>query len=152
MKGRWTCDSTAAGAGARRSCCSAVDPDRCPWPATGAALQRAGPSDDDHAGRRAAWCGADVVRRHAADDPAVATILTTAHDIHRITVAFSAGRISIAHATAAAARAGPRRLLRHNALMTAAHSAPTSPVPILGSSPPMSTTRARSRCRRTGQR
>ena len=71
-------------------------------------MQRAGPPDDDHAGRRAAWCGADTVHRHAADDPDVATILTTAHDdIHRITVAFSAGRISIAHATAAAARAGP---------------------------------------------
>ena len=47
-----------------------------------------------------------VRRRHAADDPDAATILTTAHDdIHRITVAFSAGSISIAHATAAA-RAG----------------------------------------------
>ena len=45
------------------------------------------------------------MRRHAADGPDVATILTTAHDIHRITVAFSAGSISIAHATAAA-RAG----------------------------------------------
>ena len=43
------------------------------------------------------WCGADAVRRHVADDPDVATILTTAHDIHRI----SAGRISIARATAA---------------------------------------------------
>ena len=40
----------------------AVDPDRCPWSATGAALQRAGPPDDDHAGRRAAWCGADTRR------------------------------------------------------------------------------------------
>ena len=70
--------------------------------ATGAALQRAGPPDDNHAARRAAWCGAGVVRRHAADDPAVATILTTAHDIRRITVPFSAGRISTAHATAAA--------------------------------------------------
>ncbi len=29
---------------------------RCPWSASGAALQRAGPPDDDHAGRRAAWC------------------------------------------------------------------------------------------------
>ena len=75
----------------------AVDADRCPW------LQRAGPPDDDHAGRRAAWCGTDVV--HAADDTAVATILTTAHDIHRISVAFNAGRISTSHATAAAARA-----------------------------------------------
>ena len=66
----------------------AVDANRCPWSATGAALQRAGPP-------------VDAVHRHAADDPAVATILTTAHAIHRITVAFSAGRISIAHATAA---------------------------------------------------
>ena len=50
-------------------------------------------------GRRGA--GTDAERRHAADDPAVATILTTAHDILRITVAFSAGRISIAPRTAA---------------------------------------------------
>ena len=45
------------------------------------------------------------MHRHTADDPAVATILTTAHDIHRITVAFSAGHVSTAHATAAAVRA-----------------------------------------------
>ena len=86
-----------------------------------------------------AWL-ADAVHRHAADDPAVATILTTAHrpescrltvrdDVPResltpataippgpipalepttstrITVAFSAGRISTAHTTAAAPRA-----------------------------------------------
>ena len=47
--------------------------------------------------------GADAVHRHAADDPAGATILTTARDIHRITVAFSAGRIS----------AAPHRRSRH---------------------------------------
>ena len=89
----------------------AVDANRCPWSTTGTPLQRAGPPDDNHAGRRAAWCGADAVHRHAADDPAVATILTTAHDIHRITVAFSAGRISIAHTTAARQLAPfPRRL------------------------------------------
>ena len=86
-----------------------------------------------------AWL-ADAVHRHAADDTAVATILTTAHrpdscrltvrdDLPhetftpgtaippgpipalepktstRITVAFSAGRISTAHTTAATARA-----------------------------------------------
>ena len=72
----------------------AVDANRCPWSATGAASQRAGPPDNDHAGRGAAWPGADAVHRHGADGPAVATILTTAHDIHRITVAFRAGRIS----------------------------------------------------------
>ena len=86
----------------------AVDANRCPWSATGAAWQRAGLPDDDHACRRAAWCGADAMHRHAADDTAVATILTTAHDIHRIIVAFTSGRISTAHDTAAAAR-GPRR-------------------------------------------
>ncbi len=70
-------------------------PIRCPWSATGAASQRAGPPDNDHAGRGAARCGAaDAVHRHAADDPAVATILTTPHDIHRITAPFSSGRIS----------------------------------------------------------
>ena len=91
----------------------AVDANRCPWSATGAALQRAGPPDDDHAGRRAAWCGAaDAVHRHPADDPAVATILTTAHDIHRITVAFSSGRIS--HTTVAFAGAS-LAVLRQNA-------------------------------------
>ncbi len=42
--------------------------------------------------------------QESAGDPAVATILTTAHDITRITVAFTVGRISTAHATAAAAR------------------------------------------------
>jgi len=45
------------------------------------------------------------VHRHAADDTAVATILTTARDIHRIIVAFSAGRISTAHTAAAVAHA-----------------------------------------------
>ena len=70
-------------------------PTRCPWSATGAASQRAGPPDNDHAGRGAATCGAaDPVHRYAADDPAVATILTSAHGIHRITAAFSSGRIS----------------------------------------------------------
>ena len=54
----------------------------------------AGLPDDDHAGRRAAWCAADAVHRHAADDTAIATILTTAHDIHRITPAFSSRRIT----------------------------------------------------------
>ena len=104
---------------------------------------------------------------NAADDPAVATILTTAHrpescrltvrdDLPhetltpgtaippgpipalepttstRITVAFSSGRISTAHTTAAAARANLAALLRQNALMTAAHADPSRPVPILG--------------------
>ena len=131
-----------------------------------------------------AWL-ADAVHRHAADDTAVATILTTAHrttstaatsrklpahrapndlphetliactgpPAHRtaippdtpgpipalepttstrITVAFSAGRISTAHTTAAAARANLAVLLRQNALMTAAHADPSRPVPILG--------------------
>ena len=107
------------------------------------------------------------MHRHAADDPAVATLLTTAHrpdscrlaardDLPhetlapaaaippgripalepttstRITVAFSAGRISTAHTTAAAARANLAVLLRQNALMTAAHADPSRPVPILG--------------------
>ena len=62
---------------------------------------------------------------HAADDTAVATILTTAHDIYRITVAFSAGRISTAHATAAAARASLAVPLHQNALVTAAHADPS---------------------------
>ena len=102
---------------------------RCPWSATGAALQRAGPPDDDHAGRRAAWCGADAVRRHAADDTAGATILTTAHDIHRITVAFSAGRIS--HSPLHRGRRGrkPRRSPSER-LVTAAHADPSRPRPI----------------------
>ena len=86
-------------------------------------MQRAGPPDDDHAGRRAAWYGTDAV--HAADNTAVATILTTAHDIYRITAAFSDGRISIAHATAAAAHANLAAVLRHNALVTAAHAKPS---------------------------
>ncbi len=43
------------------------------------------------------------------------------NDIHHIAVAFSAGRISTDHATAAAARK-PRRLIRQNALVTAAHA------------------------------
>ena len=42
----------------------------------------------------AAVITAAVCNRHAADDAAVAAFLTTAQDIHRITVAFSAGRIS----------------------------------------------------------
>ena len=54
------------------------------------------------------------MRRHAADDTAGATILTTAHDIHRITAAFSAGRISTAHSTAATAGAS-LAVLRQNA-------------------------------------
>ena len=107
------------------------------------------------------------MHRHAADDPTVATSLTTAHrpescrltvrrDLPhktltpataippgpipalepatstRITVAFSAGRISTAHTTAAASRANHAGLLRQNALMTAAHADPSRPVPILG--------------------
>ena len=107
-------------------------------------MQRAGPPDND---------------------PAVATILTTAHRpescrltvrVHlphetlvpataippgpipalepttstRITVAFSSGRISAAHTTAAAARANLAVLHRQNALMTAAHADPSRPVPI----------------------
>ena len=102
------------------------------------------------------------MHRHAADDPAVATILTTAHrpeicrltvrgDVPRetltpataippglipalepttstrITVAFSCGRISTAHITAAAARANLAVLLRQNALMTAAYADPSRP-------------------------
>ena len=84
------------------------------------------------------------MHRHVADDPAVATILTTDHDIHRITVALSAGRISTAHATAAAARAN-LALLRQNALMTAAHSnsAPRCAGPG-HASPPARVTRRRS--------
>ena len=49
----------------------------------------------------------------------------------RITVAFSAGRVSTAHTTAAAARANLAVLLRQNALMTAAYADPSRPVPIL---------------------
>ena len=106
------------------------------------------------------------MHRHAADDTAVATILTTAHrpescrltvrdDLPhktltpryrdtpgpipslepttstRITVAFSCGRISTAHTTAAAARANLAVLPRQNALMTAAYADPSRPVPIL---------------------
>ncbi len=52
--------------------------------------------------------------RHAPDDNAGATILTTPHDIHRITAAFSAGRISTAHSAAAAAGAS-LAVLRQNA-------------------------------------
>ena len=104
-----------------------ADANGCPWSATRAALQRAGPPDDDHAGQRAACRGADAVHRHAANDPDVATILTTAHDIHRVTVAFSSGRISTAHATAAAARANLASLLRQAALVTAAHADPSAP-------------------------
>ena len=72
----------------------------------------------------------DAPHRHAADDPAVATILTTAHDIHPHHPRFSTGRISTAHAAAAAARK-PCRHLRHNALMTAAHADPSRHVSIL---------------------
>ena len=72
------------------------------------------------------------MHRHAADNPAVATILTTAHDIHRIIVTFSSGHISTAHTTAAAARAHLAVLLRQNARMTAAHADSSRPVPILG--------------------
>ena len=61
-------------------------------------MQRAGPPDDDH----------------AADDTVGATILTTVHDIHRITVAFSTGRISTAHSTATAAGTS-LAVLRQNA-------------------------------------
>ena len=105
------------------------------------------------------------MHRHAADDPAVTTILTTAHrpescrltvrdDLPhetltpataippgpipalepttstRVTAAFSAGRISTAHTTAASARASLALLPRQNALMTAAHADPSRPVPI----------------------
>ena len=112
------------------------------------------------------------MHRHTADDPAVATILTTAHrpescpltvrdDLPHVTLtpgtalppapfppssprhppaspsantraaAFSAGRISTTHITAAAARANLAVLPRQNALMTAAHADPSRPVPIL---------------------
>ena len=40
------------------------------------------PPDSDHAGRSVAWCGTAAVRRHVADEPAVATILTSAQDLH----------------------------------------------------------------------
>ena len=70
------------------------------------------------------------MHRHAVDDPAVATILTTAHDIARITVAFNAGRISTTHLDAAAATANLDALHRQNARMTAAHADPSRPVPI----------------------
>ena len=69
------------------------------------------------------------MHRHAADDPAVATILTTARDIHRIIVAFSAGRISAAHTAAAVAHA-ILAVPRQNALVTAAHPDPSRPGPI----------------------
>ena len=59
----------------------AVDASRCPWSATGAAWQPTCLPDDDHAGRRVAWCAADAVHRHAADDTVIATILTTAHSL-----------------------------------------------------------------------
>ena len=72
------------------------------------------------------------MHRHAADDPDVATILTTAHDSHRVTVAFSSGPISAAHATAAAPRANLGGLLRQAALVTAAHADPSRAVPIPG--------------------
>ena len=65
------------------------------------------------------------MHRHAADDPAVATILTTAHDITRITVAFSAGRFATIHTAAAAARANLAVPHRQNALVTAAHADPS---------------------------
>ena len=71
------------------------------------------------------------MHRHAADDTVIATILTTAHDIHRITAAFSAGRMSTAHATVAAGRAN-LAVLRQNALVTAAHADSSRPVPIPG--------------------
>ena len=70
------------------------------------------------------------MHRHAADDPAVATILTTARDITRITVAFSGGRSSITHTAAAAARANLAVLHRQNARMTAAHAESSRSVPI----------------------
>ena len=70
------------------------------------------------------------MHRHAADDPAVATVLTTARDIHRITIAFSASRISTAHTAAAAAHAILAVLHRQNARMTAAHAESFRPVPI----------------------
>ena len=69
------------------------------------------------------------MHRHAADDPNVATILTTARDIHPHHRRLSAGRISTADATAAAARKR-LRFLRQNALMTAAHADPSRHVSI----------------------
>ena len=105
------------------------------------ASQRSGPPDNDHAGQRAAWHDADAVHRHAAaDDPAVATILTSAHRPDsreptastRITVAFSAGRISTAHTTAAAARANLAASAVRTPSVTAAHADPSRPVPIPG--------------------
>ena len=70
------------------------------------------------------------MRRHAPDDNAGATILTTPHDIHRITAAFSGGRISTAHSTAAAAGASLAVLLSQNTLVTATHADPFRPGPI----------------------
>ena len=59
---------------------------------------------------------------NAADDPAVATLLTTAHRPERCRLA---ARDDLPHETLAV-------LLRQNVLMTAAHADPSRPVPILG--------------------
>jgi len=71
----------------------------------------------------------DAAHRHAADEPAVATILTTDHDIHPPHHP-PQRRPHLRGPRHRGRRAQPRRQLRHNALMTAAHADPSRHVSI----------------------